>query len=115
MIQLKLIILVIFAAFLGAIGALFIKKSSGHITLNLKSIITNKNLLFGGVAYLISVIIYLYSLNKGELSVIYPLVSTTYIWTTLFSIKYLNEKINIWKIMGIVVIILGVIFIGIGS
>lgn len=115
MIELKLIVLVIFAAFLGAIGALFIKISSKHLTLNLKSIITDKNLLFGGIVYLISVIIYLYSLNKGELSVIYPLVSTTYIWTTLFSVKYLNEKINKWKIIGIVVIILGVIFIGIGS
>ena len=114
MIELKLIIIVLFASFLGAIGALNIKKSSNKINLKFKSFL-NKNLIMGFFLYGISSIMYLYTLKKGELSVMYPLVSTTYIWTTVFSIKHLNEKMNRYKYFGLIAIIFGVGLIGLGS
>ncbi|MEK6951295.1 MAG: EamA family transporter [Nanoarchaeota archaeon] len=72
--------------------------------------------LWGGlVLYGLSVLAYVLVLRFEELSVIYPLVSMSYIWTTIFSIKYLGEKMNKWKYIGLIGIILGIVLIGVGS
>lgn len=72
--------------------------------------------LWGGlVFYGLSVLAYVFVLRIEELSVVYPLVSMSYIWTTIFSIKYLGEKMNKWKWIGLSGIILGIVLIGVGS
>ncbi|MCH8312753.1 MAG: EamA family transporter [Nitrospinae bacterium] len=78
-------------------------------------IIKNYNLLIGIFFYAIATLIFIPALKFGELSVLYPFVATVYIWTTLFSIKFLNENMNKWKWFGIIFIILGVSLIGFGS
>lgn len=116
MLNLILIALVIFSAFLGAIGATLLKKSTEKlIRVTLKGLFTNKYLILGGLFFVTSSIIYIFTLRKGDLSVMYPIVSTTYIWTTVFSVKYIGEKMNLWKYAGLVAILLGVILIGLGS
>jgi len=65
--------------------------------------------------YGLSFVFYIFALRKESLSVLYPFVSTTYIWTTFFSIKFLHEKMNVWKWAGLIGIIIGVTFIGLGS
>ncbi len=72
--------------------------------------------LWGGlVLYGLSVLMYVFVLRIEELSVVYPLVSMSYIWTTIFSIRYLGEKMNKWKYIGLTGIILGIVLIGAGS
>jgi len=82
---------------------------------------TFKKLLFsidfwdGLFLYIIATVFYLIVLSMEQLSVVYPLVSLTYIWTTILSVKYLGEKMNKWKYFSLTGIIMGIVLIGIGS
>ena len=113
--QLWAIGLVLLASVVGGIGPIFLKKASGKISLSLKSIIYNKNLITGLIFYGLSTILFIPALKGGELSVLYPFVATVYIWVSLLSVKMLNEKMNKFKWLGILLIIIGVSFIGLGS
>ena len=107
--------LVIFAAFVGAIGPILLKKAAASdIHINL-SALKNKNLVLGILVYGIATIMFFPAVKAGDLSVIYPLVSTTYIWVSLLSMKLLGEKMSKWKWGGIALILIGVTFIGLGS
>jgi uncharacterized membrane protein len=48
----------------------------------------------------------------GDLSVIQPMNSISYIFSTIISVVLLGEVITVQKVIGILLIILGVIFIG---
>ena len=113
--QLWAIILVISATLIGAFGPILLKKASAKRLSKLSSLATNYH-LFGGVAlYAIGTLLFIPALKGGELSVLYPFVSLTYIWVSLLSVKFLGEKMNKLKWLGIGLIIVGVSFIGIGS
>ena len=94
---------------------MFVKLGSHKFELNIKKILKNWKLILGGSIYIVSGIITIIAFKGGELSVLYPLVATIYIWTLIFSIAFLKEKMNIYKWLGILLIVLGVSFIGAGS
>ncbi len=105
--------IMLFASFIGAFATTLIKKSINKYPW--KKLFAS--LSFWGCAFIfgLSVLMYIYLLQTAELSVLYPLVSTSYIWTTLFSIKLLGEKMNFWKWAALTGIMLGVVLIGLGS
>ena len=109
MISLLAILLVLISTLIGASGAVLLKKGSKRIS------ITNFYLIFGLFLYALSTVFYIAALKIEQLSVLYPILSVGYIWISLFSIKFLNEEMNFNKVIGILLIILGVIFIGVGS
>ena len=107
--------LVIAATLVGAFGPILLKKASSKKLSRLKSLMTNYH-LFGGVAlYAFGTLLFIPALKGGELSVLYPFVALTYVWVSLLSVKFLEEKMNSRKWMGIILILIGVSFIGIGS
>lgn len=107
--------LVILATLIGAFGPILLKKASAKKLSSISSLMKNYH-LFGGVAlYAIGTILFIPALKGGDLSVLYPFVALTYIWVSLLSVKFLGEKMNLIKWMGISLIIVGVSFIGIGS
>lgn len=108
--ELLAIIAVFFATILGALGAIYLKKGSKKI-LKLKNI----KLYTGIFLYGISAIIFIWALRRGELSILYPITSLSYIWVSIFSIIMLNEKMNKFKWLGILFIVIGVSFIGFGA
>jgi uncharacterized membrane protein len=71
----------------------------------------NKFFIFGVLLYAISALLFIYSLKKGNLSVLYPVIASSYIWTTFFAIKMLNEPFPFFKWIGIALIIIGIICI----
>jgi uncharacterized membrane protein len=107
--------LVLFATIIGAFGALFLKFGAARLTRSDKWTFINKRLLLGVFLYGLSSIFFLAALKNGELSVLYPLTSLSYVWISLLSIKMLNEKMNFFKWLGIVAILIGVSLIGFGS
>jgi drug/metabolite transporter (DMT)-like permease len=113
MIDLWSIVLVLTATIIGAFGALLLKK--GIDKYPFRELITSSLLIIGFLLYGLSTILYVVALRREELSVLYPLVSTSYIWTTLLSVKFLGEKMNKWKYIGLAGIVIGVILIGMGS
>ena len=113
--QLWAVGLVVAATLIGAFGPILLKRASAKKLSNISSLIKNYN-LFGGVAlYAVGTILFIPALKGGDLSVLYPFVALSYVWVSLLSVKFLGEKMNKLKWLGIVLIILGVTFIGIGS
>ncbi len=113
--------MVILGTLIGAFGPILFKKGSANFTINPKVILKNPLMLLknyyvigGCFLYAVSAFIFIPALRGGELSVLYPLVSLTYVWVALLSMKFLGERMNTTKWFGIALIILGVTFIGIG-
>ena len=113
MINLFAVLLVLIATLIGGIGALLLKKSADKYTF--KKMLFSY-LFWGGLfLYGLSSVFYILALKREQLSIIYPLVSTSYIWTVIFSVKFLKEKMNKWKYMALGGIIFGIVLIGVGS
>lgn len=105
--------LVLVGTVIGALGALILKK--GAVNHSLKELFFTSYLWSGLFLYGLSTLLYLLALRREEISVLYPLVSTSYIWITIFSVRFLGEKMNKWKYLALVGIITGVVLIGMGS
>ena len=107
--------LVILACFIGSFGPIMLKKASGKMSLKIKDLIMNYHLVFGFLFYALGTVLFIPALKGGELSVLYPLDATTYVWVSLWSIKLLKERMNKKKWMGVFLVVIGVVFIGLGA
>jgi len=74
--------------------------------------ITNVPLVSGYSLYGISTILLVLALRDGELSILYPVISLTYVWVTLLSLYFFREKVNLYKLIGVAVVVAGVALIG---
>jgi len=113
--ELWAIFLVTLATLVGAFGPILLKKASEKKLSKISSLIRNYHLMGGVALFAIGTILFIPALKGGDLSVLYPFVSLTYIWVSLLSVKFLGEKMNKFKWFGITLIIAGVSFIGLGS
>jgi multidrug transporter EmrE-like cation transporter len=116
------IILLIITIFFTSLGQVLIKygtlDSPNMIeTLGDKLIyyFTNVYILFGLFVYIISAVLWIFVLSKLPLSIAYPMVSLGYVVVFIFSIFLFNEAINIYKVMGLLFIIMGVIILSQGA
>jgi|SRR3989344_4251229 len=107
--------LVLLASFLGSLGPIMLKKASDKMSFNIFHLFRNYHLILGFGFYGVGTILFIPALKGGDLNVLYPLVAFTYIWVCLWSSMILKEKMNLPKWLGIILIIIGVSFIGIGS
>lgn len=86
-----------------------------EMKMSLINIIKNPKIIFGAFMMVISAGVYIMALKGGELSVLYPYASLSYLWVTLISKFYLKEEINKQKVIGITFIILGIVLIGLSN
>lgn len=100
---------------LGALAQLLIKKGTTTITPDLTSILLNLPLIAGYSIYGINTLLMVLALKDGEMSMLYPIIALTYVWTTLLSYTILGEPSNLYKNIGIITIVLGVAVMGRGS
>ena len=112
MAELMSIVMVLISSIVGALGAIMLKLASNKFGFSLSGTILNKALIGGIVLYGLSTLIFVPALRGGELSVLYPIASTLYIWTALFSAVILSEKMNKYKWIAILLIVLGVSLVG---
>ena len=109
------ILLVLFTTLLTSSAQLLYKFSSKTLTFNIVGILTNYYLLAGVILYAIGGTLIILSFRGGEVSVLYPIIATSYIWVSFLSIFFLGEEMNFFKWIGIMSIIAGIISIGYGS
>lgn len=77
--------------------------------------IFNVPFLLGFAAYGMGAILMLIAFKSGELSILYPIIATSYVWVTLVSPFFFSEVISILKWIGIGVIVISVSILGFGS
>ena len=105
-------LLVFTCTILGAAAQLLIKTGMNHFSPHLMALATNLPLVAGYTLYGINTLMMVLALKNGEMSMLYPIIALTYVWTTLASYTLLGEPSNIYKNIGIVTIVLGVAVMG---
>jgi uncharacterized membrane protein len=108
------IILALISAVFCGLGPIYLKRGADKFRLHPKHVIKNKPLIKGIGLYLLATVFFIPALTGGEMSVIYPVAATAYIWVCIFSMLMLKEKMNIIKWTGISTILLGIVFIAAG-
>lgn len=108
-------LLVLFTTLLTSSAQLLWKKGSATLTFDISSIIANYYILGGILLYIIGGTLIILAFRGGEVSVLYPIIATSYIWVSLLSVKFLGEIMNNFKWIGIASIIAGIVLIGYGS
>ncbi len=109
-----IVLTTLLAAALAAYAQYLFKKNVPSFKINIREILRlarNWQLLLGLAIYSLSLIIYLVALGSGELSFVYPIFSSTFIFVFLISAFVLKEKINKVRIAGLAMIILGIIIV----
>jgi len=107
----KIILLTALAAFIGSIGQLEFKRGADNLQFDIKLLLTNYHLILAIAVYCVSTVLYVYALNKEQLSILYPIIATSYIWTLMFSKIFLKEPVGLTSWAGVFFILLGVTII----
>jgi drug/metabolite transporter (DMT)-like permease len=107
----KILLLTALAAFIGSIGQLEFKQGANNLQFDIKLLLTNYHLIAGVAVYALSTVFYVYALNKENLSILYPIIATSYIWTLIFSKIFLKEPVGLTSWAGVFFILLGVALI----
>ena len=109
------ILLVLFTTLLTSSAQILYKLGSKTLVFDVLSILTNYYLIAGLLLYAVGGTLMIVSFRGGEVSVLYPIIATSYIWVSLLSIFFLGETMNAFRWAGVMAIIAGIISIGYGS
>ncbi|MCD7895201.1 MAG: EamA family transporter [Planctomycetaceae bacterium] len=90
---------------LGAFASLFLKMAAS--TKSLRLLIWNSYFYLGGFLYVASAFVNIWLLGKFDYSLVLPLTSVTYVWTTILGRLVLNERLSLQSIGGLALIIGG--------
>ncbi len=116
--------LVFLCTLLGAAGQVLIKTGAkasavaapwttpAGIWANLWAMATNPSLLGGYTLYGLMTVAFIFALRDEELSIMYPIISLTYVWVAGLSIWLFGETVNVHKFLGILIIVAGVGVLG---
>lgn len=113
----KAIILVLLCTVIGAAAQLLLKLGSRTVVTDSLwatawSMAINFPLILGLSLYGLSTVLFIHALRNEQLSLLYPLISLTYIWVTIVSVALLGESLSFWKVAGVMVIVTGVALLG---
>ena len=101
---------------LGAAAQILMKTGTHAVSSpNLLQLITNVPLMAGYALYGLSSCLMVLALRNGELSILYPIISLTYVWVSILSLFFFRESMNAYKILGLATIVAGVAVLGRGQ
>ncbi len=116
---------ILISVFLAVVGQLLLKMGMlrvGKFSFNMSTlvhqyvkILLNPFVIAGLVSFFVGMLIWLYVLSRLELSLAYPFVALNYILILFGSYFLFRETITVYKMIGVVVIIIGVYLIARGG
>ena len=110
------IFITLVAAFIAALAQIIFKKNIKGEIKGAKGIIKlakNRMVILGVCMYLMSLIVYLYALRDAPLSFVYPTFASTFIFVFILTAVIIKEKYSIYRIIGVLLIFIGIFIIGI--
>lgn len=111
--KLSAVILIIFGTLFTTTAQLFYKAGVNLLTLN--NWYSNWFIPAGIMFYVVAGILLITALKRGEVSVLYPIFATSFIWVLVFSKYLFGEQFTSQKWIGVGAIIFGIMLISIGS
>ena len=108
--------LVFCCTILGAAAQMLMKIGLSHLSQpGVLGYITSIPLLGGYSLYGLNTVLLVFALRDGELSILYPIIALTYVWVTILSVIFFHEILNLFKLVGIAVVVTGVAVMGRGG
>jgi multidrug transporter EmrE-like cation transporter len=105
--------LVFCCTLLGAAAQILMKMGANKLSHpSLLQMATNLPLMAGYSLYGISTLLLVLALRKAQLSILYPIISLTYVWVTILSVIIFAESMNVSKVLGLLIIVCGVAVLG---
>jgi multidrug transporter EmrE-like cation transporter len=113
----RAVMLIVVCTFLGAAAQILMKLGADHTKAHpgLMGMITNPVLIAGYALYGVVTVLIVVAFKDGELSVLYPILSLSYLWVAALSFFIFHDTLNAYKLIGVTVIICGVTVLGRGS
>jgi drug/metabolite transporter (DMT)-like permease len=102
----KVYLIVIFCALLGGIAQILLKqgsKSNGSLWQYVNGYVAIGLFLYG-----VAMLVYLWALPQGDVSVLYPILALSYLFVALLSTIFLKESLTIAKLLGSIGIVVSV-------
>ncbi|MDE1810590.1 MAG: EamA family transporter [Candidatus Micrarchaeota archaeon] len=107
----SVIFITLIAALLVSFSQILFKRGLSeklHTRHDMLRLAKNKRVIGGIAIYLVSFVIYLYALSAADLSFVYPTFAASFIFIAVLSALFLKEKFGIMRILGVVLIFLGI-------
>jgi multidrug transporter EmrE-like cation transporter len=104
------VLLYLVAALVGALGQYMYKLGAQELRLgDAASVATNWRLLVGVICYVTVMALFVAALRLGgQLTVLYPIYATTFIWGALIGVYLLGESLHPLNVLGILLMVAGV-------
>jgi undecaprenyl phosphate-alpha-L-ara4N flippase subunit ArnE len=109
------ILVVVACTFFTSFGSLFIKKGVDKFSFSIAGLLDSYMVFVGLFFYFIGFILLTVAFKHGELSVLFPFVSLSFVWVAVLSSTLLGEQVTMTGILGVCSIVLGVVLIGVSS
>lgn len=115
--QRRAVIIVAVSTIVGAIAQLLMKLGADytHAHPGLMGLITDVPLIAGYALYGLMTVMIIVAYKDGELSILYPVISLSYVWVTALSYFVFHDTLNPLKLTGLAFIMSGVAVIGRGT
>jgi len=107
--------LILLCTIMTSSAQIFYKIGSAKLSLDIFALITNFPLIAGLILYALGSVLLILALKGGEVTVLIPIIATSYIWVSLLSVSFLGEVMNTYKWLGVGTILIGVLFVSMGS
>jgi len=111
----KALLIILLCTLFTSFGQVLLKAGANSLSPTLQGTLLNISLIIGILFYIIAAGLLILAMKYKELSFVYPIIATSYIWVSLLAAFFFNEPLSTLKWLGILTILLGVIFIGLGG
>ncbi|MDA1196785.1 MAG: EamA/RhaT family transporter [Nanoarchaeota archaeon] len=111
----KAILLMLVTTLFTSVAQVLYKFGAEQLSFSLSGILFNGFLIGGLALYGIGAAIMIVAFRSADVSLLYPAIATSYVWVSLLSLWIFNETISFMHWIGVMVIVLGVAFVGFGS
>jgi drug/metabolite transporter (DMT)-like permease len=108
-------LLIVLSSFIGSFGAVLLKSGAGRLHRNITSLLFNYHLAAGITLYLLSSYFFVLGVRQGELTILYPLVALSYVFTMVWSRLFFGEPFTKAKFLGLAMIVSGIALLVAGS
>jgi multidrug transporter EmrE-like cation transporter len=102
----------VLCTFLVALAQFLLKNGSNHLAPTLEGTVFNISLVLGAGLYFVNAVLFILIIKNMDISVAYPTMSLSFVWVFIISYLAFNEPLSPWSLFGVVMIIIGVVFLG---
>lgn len=107
--------IVVLCTLFTATGSFLLKKGMDLFSPTWNGVLAAYPVLIGLFFYFLGFVLLTISFRHGELSVLFPFVSLSFIWVAIMSYMLLGEQLTATEVGGLGAIVCGVVLIGISS